>query len=94
MQSNASPLVRTTSLSSDVHGVNYSDPTIPDARSASEVDVDSRWEASRRFVNAPPPQRPMTSGNPVTTVRSGKNDQDDSHIKTIRSIGRKLTFRK
>ncbi|CAI7675221.1 unnamed protein product [Penicillium discolor] len=94
MQSNASPLVRTTSLSSDVHGVNYSDPTIHDARPASEVDVDSRWEASRRFVNAPPPQRPMTSGNPVATARSGKNDQDDSHIKTIRSIGRKLTFRK
>ncbi|KAI2723184.1 hypothetical protein DTO039G3_1531 [Penicillium roqueforti] len=94
MQSNASPLARTTSLNSDPHGTDYSDPTIHDSRSASDVDVDSRWEASRRFVNAPPPERPMTSGNTVTTIRSGKNDQDDSHIKTIRNIGRKLTFRK
>ncbi|KAF3010090.1 hypothetical protein E8E15_001017 [Penicillium rubens] len=94
MQSNASPLARTTSLGSDIHSTNYSDPTIHDARSASEVDVDSRWEASRRFVNAPPPSRPMTSGQTVTTIRADKNDQDDSHIKTIRSIGRKLTFRK
>ena len=44
MQSNASPLARSTSLSSDVHGTQDSDPTIHDSRSASEVDVDSRWE--------------------------------------------------
>ncbi|KAJ5200533.1 FMP27 domain of unknown function DUF2405 [Penicillium cf. griseofulvum] len=93
MQSNASPLARTTSLGSD-HAVNYSDPTIHDSRSASEVDVDSRWEASRRFVNPPPPERPMTSGHTVTTIQAGRNDEDDSHIKTIRNIGRKLTFRK
>lgn len=50
MQSNTSPLARSTSLSSDVHGVNYSDPTIHDSRSASEVDVDSRWEV--RFLSS------------------------------------------
>lgn len=36
MQSNTSPLARSTSL--------ISDPTIHDSRSANEVDVDSRWE--------------------------------------------------
>ncbi|KAJ5178384.1 FMP27 domain of unknown function DUF2405 [Penicillium coprophilum] len=94
MQSNASPLARSTSLGSDAHDTSYSDPTIHDSRSASEVDVDSRWEASRRFVNPPAPERPMTSGPTASTIRAGKNDQDDSHIKTIRNIGRKLTFRK
>ncbi|CAI7632481.1 unnamed protein product [Penicillium glandicola] len=94
MQSNASPLARSNSLTSDVNGTHYSDPTVDDLRSPSEVDVDSRWEASRRFVNPPPPQRPMTSGNTVTTIKAGKDDQDDSHIKTIRNFGRKLTFRK
>ncbi|QQK42440.1 UPF0648 protein [Penicillium digitatum] len=93
IQSNASPLARTTSLNSD-HGTHCSDPTIHDARSASEVDVDSRWEASRRFVNAPPAERPRTSGNIMTTIRSDKNDQDDSQARSIRSFGRKLTFRK
>ncbi|KAJ5347694.1 uncharacterized protein N7506_000947 [Penicillium brevicompactum] len=86
MQSNTSPLARSTSL--------ISDPTIHDSRSANEVDVDSRWEASRRFVNPPPPERPVTSGNIRTTNESGRGDHDESHIKTIRSIGRKLTFRK
>ncbi|CAG8903595.1 unnamed protein product [Penicillium egyptiacum] len=80
MQSNASPLARTTSLSSEIHGTNYSDPTLHDARSASEVDVDSRWEASRRFVNAPPPERPMTSGQTGTANRADKNDQDDRYV--------------
>jgi hypothetical protein len=94
MQSNVSPLARSTSLSSDAHGLQGSDPTLHDSRSASEVDVDSRWEASRRFVNPPPPERPVTSGSIRTTNESGRHDHDESHIKTIRSIGRKLTFRK
>ncbi|KAJ5457960.1 FMP27domain of unknown function DUF2405 [Penicillium sp. IBT 31633x] len=94
MQSNASPLARSTSLNSEAHGIQDSDSNIQDSRSDSEVDVDSRWEASRRFVNPPPERRPVTSGHTVTTIRSGKSEQDDSHIKTIRNIGRKLTFRK
>ena len=58
MQSNASPLARTTSLNSDVHATDYSDPTIHDSRSASDVDVDSRWEvrvlsSNRLTVNIP-----------------------------------------
>ncbi|CAG8055418.1 unnamed protein product [Penicillium olsonii] len=94
MQSNASPLARSTSLNSEAHGTNGLDPNIYDSRSANEVDVDSRWEASRRFVNPPPPERPMTSGNIRAPSEASKNDHDESHIKTIRSIGRKLTFRK
>ncbi|KAJ5948666.1 hypothetical protein N7454_001973 [Penicillium verhagenii] len=42
MQSNASPLARSVSLSSDIH--DNHDPPISDSRSASGVDVDSRWE--------------------------------------------------
>ncbi|KAJ5121584.1 uncharacterized protein N7515_009545 [Penicillium bovifimosum] len=95
MQSNSSPLARSTSLGSDAYGVQDSDPQISDSRSDSEVDVDSRWEASRRFVNPPPERRPLTSSHTMSTIQgSSKNDQDDSHIKTIRNIGRKLTFRK
>jgi hypothetical protein len=44
MQSNVSPLARSTSLNSDSHGTLGSDPTLHDSRSANEVDVDSRWE--------------------------------------------------
>ncbi|CAG8221799.1 unnamed protein product [Penicillium salamii] len=94
MQSNASPLARSTSLNSEAVGTNGLDPSMYNSRPGNEVDVDSRWEASRRFVNPPPPERPMTSGNIRTTSETSKNDLDESHIKTIRSIGRKLTFRK
>ncbi|KAJ6099219.1 hypothetical protein N7467_000754 [Penicillium canescens] len=93
MQSNASPLARSTSLSSDTRDTQDTETPIHDSRSANEVDVDSRWEASRRFVNPPPPERPMTSGH-LSVTGSNKNDQDDGNIKTLRSIGRKLTFRK
>jgi hypothetical protein len=94
MQSNVSPLARSASLDSDQNGTQDSDPTIHDSHSANEVDVDSRWEASRRFVNPPSPERPMTSSNIRSTLEASRSDQDESHIKTIRSIGRKLTFRK
>lgn len=99
MQSNASPLARSTSLNSEAHGIQDSDSNIQDSRSDSEVDVDSRWEvryssvplcyydsqltpnvqASRRFVNPPPERRPVTSGHTVTTIRSGKSEQDDRY---------------
>ncbi|KAJ5690594.1 hypothetical protein N7462_004986 [Penicillium macrosclerotiorum] len=93
MQSNASPLARSVSLSSDMRDPQEYDPPISDSRSASEVDVDSRWEESRRFVNAP--VRPMTSGNTVTTITAANGDeQDDSHKRTIRNFGRKLMNRK
>jgi hypothetical protein len=45
MQSNASPLARSTSLNSDARDPEDPDPH-GDSRSASEVDVDSRWEVS------------------------------------------------
>lgn len=73
-----------------------------DSHSTSEVDVDSRWEQSRRFINPPPrtPNRPMTA-DPNATVRarpfsssghgSGNgNGQDDGSKMTIRNLGRKL----
>ncbi|KAJ5650288.1 uncharacterized protein N7484_004011 [Penicillium longicatenatum] len=91
MQSNASPLARSVSLSSDTRD-NY-DPPISDSRSASGVDVDSRWEESRRFVNAP--GRPRTAGHTVTTVEASRSEHDDSHKNnTIRNLSRKFTFRK
>jgi hypothetical protein len=94
-QSNASPLARSLSLNSDAR--ENHDTTIGDSKSANEVDVDSRWEESRRFVNAP--IRPMTSGHTVTTVfaASGNGqgaEQEDSHKRTIRNFGRKLMSRK
>ena len=44
MQSNASPLARSISLNSDTRGNQEQDPPLSDSRSASDVDVDSRWE--------------------------------------------------
>ncbi|KAJ5098114.1 hypothetical protein N7532_005115 [Penicillium argentinense] len=88
MQSTSSPLVRSMSLSSDARDGQGQDNTISDSRSAGEVDVDSRWEESRRFINDP--VRPMTSGQTVTTVEASGTEQDDSHKKTIRNISRKL----
>lgn len=91
MQSNASPLARSVSVSSDTH--DNADPPMSDSRSASEVDVDSRWEESRRFVNAP--SRPMTAGHTVTMIEANGGEQEDSSKnKTIRNLGRKFTFRK
>ncbi|KAJ5239269.1 hypothetical protein N7468_003888 [Penicillium chermesinum] len=95
MQSNASPLARSVSFNSEERGNNDTeedDPPISDSRSANEVDVDSRWEESRRHVNS---GRPMTAaGHTMTTVESNGTERDDSHKRTIRNIGRKLTFRK
>ncbi|KAJ5102127.1 hypothetical protein NUU61_004349 [Penicillium alfredii] len=103
MQSTASPLARSMSLSSETREASAQEArdeetmareevSLADTRSASEVDVDSRWEQSRRFVNAP--GRPMTSGHTMTTVESNGTEQDESHKKTIRSLGRKLMSRK
>jgi hypothetical protein len=75
LQSNASPLARSTSLNSDARDEYDADPR-GDSRSASEVDVDSRWEESRRFVNTNVP-RPMTSGQTVTTVQANGTEPDD-----------------
>ena len=75
MQSNTSPLARSTSLNSDTRDEHDPDPR-GDSRSASEVDVDSRWEESRRFVNTNAP-RPMTSGHTVTAVQANGTEQDD-----------------
>ncbi|KAJ5611794.1 hypothetical protein N7528_008899 [Penicillium herquei] len=90
MQSNASPLARSVSFSSDAR--DHSDHLISDTRSASEVDVDSRWEESRRIVNAP--GRPMTAGHTVTTVEANGGEQEEStKNSTIRNLSRKFTFR-
>jgi hypothetical protein len=50
MQSNASPLARSTSLSSDTRDTQDTETPIHDSRSANEVDVDSRWEVRTPFV--------------------------------------------
>ncbi|KAI9930405.1 hypothetical protein MW887_011159 [Aspergillus wentii] len=84
-QSNASPLGRSNSLGSSMQD----GAPLSDSRSASEVDVDSRWEQSRRLIN--PPNRPMTSGTTITTVRTKTwTGQDEGHKNTIRNFGRKL----
>jgi hypothetical protein len=49
MQSNASPLARSVSLSSDTR--DNHDPPISDSRSASGVDVDSRWEVCTALLS-------------------------------------------
>jgi hypothetical protein len=50
MQSNASPLARSTSLSSDTRDTQDTETYFHDSRSANEVDVDSRWEVRTRFL--------------------------------------------
>ncbi|KAJ5227350.1 uncharacterized protein N7469_007356 [Penicillium citrinum] len=87
MQSNASPLARSISLNSETRGQEQ-DTSLPDSRSAGDVDVDTRWEESRRYINDP--ARPMTSGQITTTIEANGSEQDDSHKKTIRNFGRKL----
>ncbi|OGM45886.1 hypothetical protein ABOM_006031 [Aspergillus bombycis] len=60
-----------------------------DTRSTSEVDVDARWEQSRRVVN--PPSRPMTSGTAIARSETKRWDgADEGHKMTIRNFGRKL----
>lgn len=90
-QSNASPLVQTDSLNSSMQ--SYREHPMSDSRSATEVDVDSRWEVSvSRSLKGRtdtdnmqqsrryvnPPGRPMTSGRAFTTAESSNwNDNDD-----------------
>ncbi|KAF7716182.1 Uncharacterized protein PECH_000402 [Penicillium ucsense] len=97
MQSASSPLARSVSLNSERHDSNGR--TIGDSKSAHEVDVDSRWEESRRFINDP--IRPLTSGHTFTTVTgAGTNvglnttEPEDSHKRTKWNFGRKLMNRK
>ncbi|KAH1461292.1 hypothetical protein KXX13_007305 [Aspergillus fumigatus] len=88
VHSGTSPLARSQSLGSSM--LSIQDQGIPfDSRSASEVDVDARWEQSRRIVN--PPNRPLTSGQAIARAETKIWDgPDESHKMTIRSFGRKL----
>ncbi|PWY88937.1 hypothetical protein BO70DRAFT_285759 [Aspergillus heteromorphus CBS 117.55] len=90
-KSGTSPLARSNSLGSSMLSVHEPGGVLPDSRSASEVDVDARWEQSRRIVN--PPARPMTSGNamPRSSTRIWDGPEDTAGPKTsIRNFGRKL----
>ncbi|RAH87694.1 hypothetical protein BO86DRAFT_8643 [Aspergillus japonicus CBS 114.51] len=88
------PLARSNSLGSSMLSVNEPSGVISDSRSASEVDVDARWEQSRRLVN--PPSRPMTSGQALPRSQTTKlwdgPEESSSGNKTasIRNFGRKL----
>ncbi|KAL4807624.1 mitochondrial protein from FMP27-domain-containing protein [Aspergillus unguis] len=85
----SSPLARSNSLGSSMY--SGKDPSaLFDSRSASEVDVDARWEQSRRIVN--PPSRPMTSGTTMTRSETARKVDwsEDSSKSTIRNLGRKL----
>ncbi|KAI9039623.1 FMP27 family protein [Aspergillus affinis] len=89
VQSGTSPLVRSNSLGSSTLSTPDLGFLASDARSTSEVDVDARWEQSRRIVN--PPNRPMTSGTTISRSQTKRWDgSDDSHKMTIRNFGRKL----
>lgn len=79
-QSGASPLARTNSMGSSMRSHQAQDQGAgdgnsgsgaqSDSHSTSEVDVDSRWEQSRRFINPPrTPNRPVTA-DPQATVRA------------------------
>ncbi|KAL4958094.1 mitochondrial protein from FMP27-domain-containing protein [Aspergillus filifer] len=85
----SSPLGRSNSLGSSMY--SGKDPSLLfDSRSASEVDVDARWEQSRRVVN--PPTRPMTAGTAISrseTARKIEGSEDGSKS-TIRNLGRRL----
>ncbi|EAW14496.1 FMP27 family protein [Aspergillus clavatus NRRL 1] len=90
IQSGTSPLARSQSLGSSMLSVQ--DQGTPfDARSVNDVDVDARWEQSRRVVN-PPPGRPMTSGQVMvrSDTKIWNGPPDESSRSTIRNIGRKL----
>ncbi|KKK20025.1 hypothetical protein ARAM_004049 [Aspergillus rambellii] len=92
----SSPLARSNSLGSSMFSTHDQNGLLLDSHSASEVDVDARWEQSRRVVN--PPARPMTSGTAILrseTVRKwdfsedGTNNSSTNKM-TIRNLGRKL----
>ncbi|KAF7588595.1 hypothetical protein BBP40_005480 [Aspergillus hancockii] len=87
VHSGSSRLVRSNSLGSSMLSTERG--LISDTRSASEVDVDARWEQSRRIVN--PPSRPMTSGTAISRSDTKRWDGPDERNKmTIRNFGRKL----
>ncbi|GES60060.1 mitochondrial protein from FMP27-domain-containing protein [Aspergillus terreus] len=90
VQSGTSPLARSNSLGSSVLSVQDAAGPSSDAHSTSEVDVDARWEQSRRIVNPPP--RPMTSGQILSRSQTAKrwDEPGESHKLTIRNFGRKL----
>ncbi|KAL2837853.1 mitochondrial protein from FMP27-domain-containing protein [Aspergillus pseudoustus] len=85
----SSPLARSNSLGSSMYS-GQDQSGLFDSRSASEVDVDARWEQSRRIVN--PPSRPMTSGSTITRSETARKivGSEDSSKSTIRNLGRKL----
>ncbi|KAE8353123.1 mitochondrial protein from FMP27-domain-containing protein [Aspergillus coremiiformis] len=88
IHSGSSRHVRSNSLGSSMLSVEHGG-LVSDARSASEVDVDARWEQSRRIVY--PPSRPMTSGTGAARSEAKRWDgADESPKMTIRSFGRKL----
>ncbi|KAB8253139.1 mitochondrial protein from FMP27-domain-containing protein [Aspergillus flavus] len=88
VHSGSSRLVRSNSLGSSMLSIDQSG-LMSDARSGSEVDVDARWEQSRRIVN--PPSRPMTSGTAIARSETKRWDgADEGHKMTIRNFGRKL----
>ncbi|KAI9369326.1 mitochondrial protein from FMP27-domain-containing protein [Aspergillus egyptiacus] len=69
----SSPLVRSNSLGSSMYsGLDQS--ALFESRSVSEVEVDARWEQSRRIVN--PPSRPMTSGTLMTRSETARKIVD------------------
>ncbi|KAL4931992.1 FMP27 family protein [Aspergillus undulatus] len=85
----SSPLARSNSLGSSMYS-GKDQSALFDSRSASEVDVDARWEQSRRIVN--PPTRPMTSGTAISRSETARkiDGSEDSSKSTIRNLGRKL----
>ncbi|KAL4988139.1 mitochondrial protein from FMP27-domain-containing protein [Aspergillus falconensis] len=85
----SSPLARSNSLGSSMYS-GKDQSALFESRSASEVDVDARWEQSRRIVN--PPARPLTSGSAITRSGTALNIDwsEDSSKSTIRNLGRKL----
>ncbi|KAJ5811568.1 hypothetical protein N7474_007869 [Penicillium riverlandense] len=94
-QSNPSPLARSISLDSEARDVtpDEEDSIMVDSPGEADVDVDPRWEASRRFVNVT--DRPLTSSGASTNSEAARGaEQDDSNKKTIRNLGRRLMSRK
>ncbi|KAL5335400.1 mitochondrial protein from FMP27-domain-containing protein [Aspergillus crustosus] len=85
----SSPLARSNSLGSSMYSAQDSG-LFHDSRSTSEVDVDARWEQSRRIVN--PPARPLTSGTHITRSETARkiDGSEDGSKSTIRNLGRKL----
>ncbi|KAL2864526.1 FMP27 family protein [Aspergillus lucknowensis] len=86
----SSPLARSNSLGSSMYSGQDQSGLFMDSRSTSEVDVDARWEQSRRIVN--PPSRPMTSGTTITRAETARkfNGSEESSKSTIRNLGRRL----